>query len=261
MITGFGRTGDWFASSRVGLAPDLMTCAKGITSGYLPLGAVVAAPSVWEPFFAEGAGMWRHGYTYSGHAAAAAAAMANLDIMEREDLLARAIDLEAILVGGARAARQARASSSEVRSGVGVLAAVQFERAAIDADATLLATGRPRVARSGDHVQDARQRRDPGLAPVGPHRRRGRRAGERDRDRPGRPGVADDADRDPDRGQEPRVPGGGDARRRRRPGRAPATTSSSRRARASARRSPTISTSPPGRRSCPTPTPSSPPPT
>ena len=79
VITGFGRTGEWFASTRWGLDPDLVTCAKGITSGYLPLGAVLVAPSVWGPFFAEGAGMFRHGYTYSGHAAVAAAALANLD--------------------------------------------------------------------------------------------------------------------------------------------------------------------------------------
>jgi adenosylmethionine-8-amino-7-oxononanoate aminotransferase len=140
VITGFGRTGEWFASGRVGLSPDIMTCAKGITSGYLPLGAVVAAPSVWEPFFAEGAGMWRHGYTYSGHAAAAAAAMANLDIMEREGLLARAIDLEAILTE-ALSPLAKHDLVSEVRSGVGVLAAVQFDRGAIDADVSLL----PRV--------------------------------------------------------------------------------------------------------------------
>ena len=137
VITGFGRTGEWFASGRWDLAPDLMTCAKGITSGYLPLGAVIAAPSVWEPFFAEGAGMWRHGYTYSGHAAAAAAASANLDIMEREGLLARAVDLEPMLAE-ALAPLANHDVVSEVRSGVGVLAAVQFDPAAIDADPGLL---------------------------------------------------------------------------------------------------------------------------
>ena len=89
VITGFGRTGEWFASTRWGLDPDLVTCAKGITSGYLPLGAVLVAPSVWGPFFAEGAGMFRHGYTYSGHAAVAAAALANLDLMVSDDILAR----------------------------------------------------------------------------------------------------------------------------------------------------------------------------
>ena len=84
VITGFGRVGDWFASSRWDLEPDIVTCAKGITSGYLPMGAVIAAPWVAEPFWQPGAGLWRHGYTYSGHATAAAAALANLDVMERE---------------------------------------------------------------------------------------------------------------------------------------------------------------------------------
>ena len=70
VICGFGRVGDWFASTRYGLEPDLTLVAKGITSGYVPLGAVLAAPSVWEPFWSR-AGVWRHGYTYSGHAVAA----------------------------------------------------------------------------------------------------------------------------------------------------------------------------------------------
>ena len=94
VITGFGRCGAWFASGRWELEPDIITCAKGITSGYLPMGAVIAAPWIAEPFWAEGAGVWRHGYTYSGHAAASAAALANLDIMEREGLCERARELE-----------------------------------------------------------------------------------------------------------------------------------------------------------------------
>lgn len=98
VITGFGRTGDWFASTRFGLEPDIVTCAKGITSGYLPMGAVLAAPHVAQPFWSEGAGMWRHGYTYSGHASVAAAALANLDIMEREGLCERAFKLEVPLL-------------------------------------------------------------------------------------------------------------------------------------------------------------------
>ena len=64
VITGFGRCGDWFASAGSELEPDIVTCAKGITSGYLPMGAAIAAPWVAEPFWAEGAGLWRHGYTY-----------------------------------------------------------------------------------------------------------------------------------------------------------------------------------------------------
>jgi adenosylmethionine-8-amino-7-oxononanoate aminotransferase len=148
VITGFGRTGEWFASGRYDLAPDLMTCAKGITSGYVPMGAVIAAPNVWEPFFAEGAGMFRHGYTYSGHAAAAAAALANLDIMEREGLLARAVDLEAMLTE-ALGPLAGHELVSEVRSGTGVLAAVQFDPAATEADPSLLARAVPALRKHG----------------------------------------------------------------------------------------------------------------
>jgi adenosylmethionine-8-amino-7-oxononanoate aminotransferase len=100
VISGFGRVGDWFASSRWDLEPDILTCAKGITSGYLPMGAVIAAPWVAEPFWRPGAGPWRHGYTYSGHATAAASALANLDVMEREELPKRALELERELVPG-----------------------------------------------------------------------------------------------------------------------------------------------------------------
>ena len=126
VITGFGRCGDWFASTRWSLEPDILTCAKGITSGYLPMGAVVAAPGIAEPFWAEGAGMWRHGYTYSGHAAVAAAALANLDIIERENLCGRALALETQLAE-ALSSLATHELVSEVRAGVGVLAAVQLE--------------------------------------------------------------------------------------------------------------------------------------
>ena len=137
VITGFGRVGEWFASTRWHLDPDLVTCAKGITSGYLPLGAVLVAPRVWEPFYAPGAGMWRHGYTYSGHAAVAAAALANLDIIEGENVLARAVELEATLAEGLRPLAD-HELVSEVRSGTGVLAAVQLDPARLSADAGLL---------------------------------------------------------------------------------------------------------------------------
>jgi len=77
VVTGFGRIGgdSWFASTRFDLQPDMMTTAKGLTSGYVPMGAVFIAPRVAEPFYAGGV-WWRHGYTYGGHAGAAAAAMA-----------------------------------------------------------------------------------------------------------------------------------------------------------------------------------------
>jgi putrescine---pyruvate transaminase len=136
VITGFGRTGAWFASGRWALEPDLITCAKGITSGYLPLGAVVASPHVAEPFWRRGAGMWRHGYTYSGHASVAAAATANLDIIEREGLLQRGKELEGEL---ARALEPLADHElvSDVRAGTGVLAAVQIDPNALASDAGL----------------------------------------------------------------------------------------------------------------------------
>jgi adenosylmethionine-8-amino-7-oxononanoate aminotransferase len=136
VITGFGRTGDWFASSRFALGPDIVTCAKGITSGYLPMGAVIAAPWVAEPFWREGSGMWRHGYTYSGHATAAASALANLDIMERESLPKRALELEGDLAD-ALAPLVDHPLVGEVRSGTGVLAAVQFAADALEVEPTL----------------------------------------------------------------------------------------------------------------------------
>ena len=133
VITGFGRCGDWFASCRYDLEPDILTCAKGITSGYLPLGAVVAAPWVAEPFWAPDAGVWRHGYTYSGHATVAAAALANLAIMEREDLRGRALELEGELAD-AMAPLADHALVAEVRAGTGVLAAVQLHARAVGED-------------------------------------------------------------------------------------------------------------------------------
>jgi putrescine---pyruvate transaminase len=125
VVTGFGRIGgSWFASSRFGLEPDLMTTAKGLTSGYLPMGAVFAAPRVAEPFF--GGGVWfRHGYTYGGHAGAAAAALANLDILEREQLLDASKNLESLLHEHFSPLVEHR-RVSEVRSGLGAVAAVQL---------------------------------------------------------------------------------------------------------------------------------------
>ncbi|WP_280245041.1 aspartate aminotransferase family protein [Nocardia abscessus] len=125
VVTGFGRIGGaWFASSRFALEPDLMTTAKGLTSGYLPMGAVFAAPQVAEPFFAGGV-WWRHGYTYGGHAGAAAAALANLDIVEREGLLDAALRLESSL-HDQLSVLAAHPRVAEVRSGLGAVAAIQL---------------------------------------------------------------------------------------------------------------------------------------
>jgi adenosylmethionine-8-amino-7-oxononanoate aminotransferase len=142
VITGFGRTGEWFASHRFGLDPDLLTFAKGVTSGYVPLGGVLAAPHVAEPFWRPGAGVWwRHGYTYSGHTTACAAALVNLGIIEREGLDTRARELEGSLAT-ALAPLADHPLVSEVRTGAGLLAAVQIDPARIEEDASLP----PRVA-------------------------------------------------------------------------------------------------------------------
>jgi putrescine---pyruvate transaminase len=98
VITGFGRLGEWFGSERFRLQPDLVTVAKGLTSGYLPLGAVIASGRVAEPFWRPGTTeIFRHGYTYSGHAAACAVALANLDLIEAERLIERVRELEPAL--------------------------------------------------------------------------------------------------------------------------------------------------------------------
>ncbi len=137
VITGYGRIGGfWFGASRFGLQPDIVTGAKGVTSGYAPLGTVLVAPRVAEPFWRAGTGMWRHGYTYSGHATACAVALVNLDVVERENLLAESARLERTL-HDRLAALAGHELVSEVRSGVGSLAAVQVDPVAIAADAAL----------------------------------------------------------------------------------------------------------------------------
>ncbi|CAN5878943.1 aspartate aminotransferase family protein [soil metagenome] len=124
VITGFGRLGHTFAAERFGLSPDLILFAKGVTSGYLPLGGMVAGPRVMEPFWSEpGRATWRHGYTYSGHAAVAAAALANLDVLDADGLFAAGDRLEGEIAGtfGALADLD---QVEEVRAGTGALAAV-----------------------------------------------------------------------------------------------------------------------------------------
>ena len=90
VITGFGRLGSWFASHHFGVQPDMMTFAKAVTSGYLPLGGVVVGPRVREWLEADETTVLMHGGTYSGHPSCCAAALANLAIMKREQLPERA---------------------------------------------------------------------------------------------------------------------------------------------------------------------------
>jgi len=96
VICGFGRTGDAFAATRFGVTPDLMTLAKGLTSGTVPMGAVMASSDIYDTFMTgpDGAIEFFHGYTYSGHPLAAAAGIATMDVYQEEGLFERARQLE-----------------------------------------------------------------------------------------------------------------------------------------------------------------------
>ncbi|WP_018155592.1 aspartate aminotransferase family protein [Demetria terragena] len=88
VICAFGRIGSMFACDDFGYVPDIITCAKGMSSGYAPIGAMIASDRLFEPF-RKGTNSYAHGYTFAGHPVSAAVAMANLDIFEREGLNAR----------------------------------------------------------------------------------------------------------------------------------------------------------------------------
>jgi adenosylmethionine-8-amino-7-oxononanoate aminotransferase len=126
VITGFGRIGDWFAANRFGLDPDLITFAKGVTCGYAPLGGVIASPRIADPFFTTPGLVFRHGYTYSGHAVACAAGLAVMSIIEREGLIQRARELEDELYD-ALLPLESLPVVAGVRRGVGALAAIQLQ--------------------------------------------------------------------------------------------------------------------------------------
>ncbi len=91
VICGFGRLGKWFGSQLMGCKPDLMTFAKGVTSGYVPLGGVVVGKRVSKVLIEQG-GEFNHGYTYSGHPTACAVALANIEIIEREGLVDKVLN-------------------------------------------------------------------------------------------------------------------------------------------------------------------------
>ncbi|HEX5618542.1 MAG TPA: aspartate aminotransferase family protein [Solirubrobacteraceae bacterium] len=127
VICGFGRLGTWFGIERwEDVKPDLITFAKGVTSGYLPLGGVVVSGEVAAPFFeAPGGPMLRHGATYAGHPTVCAAALEVMDIYERENLLVRGRELEQPLLD-ALAPLADHPAVESVRGGCGLLAAVQL---------------------------------------------------------------------------------------------------------------------------------------
>ncbi|MEM9350704.1 MAG: aminotransferase class III-fold pyridoxal phosphate-dependent enzyme [Pseudomonadota bacterium] len=100
VVTGFGRIGYMFASEdRYGVQPDILCCAKGLSSGYQPIGAMLFSEAIWETLSAEPR-WYTSGYTYSGHPVACAAALKNIEIIEREDLCARALEIGAVFQEG-----------------------------------------------------------------------------------------------------------------------------------------------------------------
>jgi putrescine---pyruvate transaminase len=126
VINGFGRLGTWFGIERWEIEPDMIVFAKGVTSGYLPLGGVVISEQVAEPFWAEPGGpVFRHGPTYSGHATCCAAALANIELLERDGLLTRGRENEQALLD-ALTPFASSAAVAEVRGGIGLLAAVEL---------------------------------------------------------------------------------------------------------------------------------------
>jgi adenosylmethionine-8-amino-7-oxononanoate aminotransferase len=141
VICAFGRLGTWWGVERwPDVTPAMITFAKGVTSGYLPLGGVVVNEEIAAPYFeAPGGPMFRHGATYAGHPTVCAAALATLDIYEREDLIRRGQDLEGPLYDALKPLADHEAAS-EVRGGVGFLAAVGVKDPA--AVATLTAGAR-----------------------------------------------------------------------------------------------------------------------
>jgi adenosylmethionine-8-amino-7-oxononanoate aminotransferase len=90
VITGFGRLGEWFGADFVGVTPDIMSFAKGITSGYFPVGGSISTQKIADAFAGGPDKVWSHMYTYSAHPGGAAAAFANLEILERENLVENA---------------------------------------------------------------------------------------------------------------------------------------------------------------------------
>ena len=124
VITGFGRTGQWFASQTMDLQPDMMAMAKGLTSGYVPMSAVMVGDRVANRFIADG-GEFYHGFTYSGHPVAAAVALANLELIEREGLIEKVREDTAPYLAQALTPLAEHRIVGEVRT-FGMLAAIEL---------------------------------------------------------------------------------------------------------------------------------------
>jgi adenosylmethionine-8-amino-7-oxononanoate aminotransferase len=127
IITGFGRTGRWFGMSHWNVWPDILTFAKGVTSGYLPLGGMMVTSAIKDAMDAvPPQDRWMHAYTYSGHPTCCAVALKNIEILEREKLAERAAEMGERLKRGLDAAFAEFPYTGDIRGGKGLLAAVEF---------------------------------------------------------------------------------------------------------------------------------------
>lgn len=127
VICGFGRVGAWFGSTALDVVPDLMTCAKGITSGYAPLGAVLASKQIGDAFLGDEGDKFLHGITFGGHPASCAAALANIAIIEREELCARSVTMGDYMIRELRAAVGDHPNVGDIR-GKGLFIALELVR-------------------------------------------------------------------------------------------------------------------------------------
>ena len=141
VICGFGRLGSWYGIERWGVEPDMITFAKGVTSGYLPLGGVVTSSRVAEPFWTGDGALFRHGATYSAHPTCCAAGIANIDILEREGLIARGAELEGALDAVLRPLAD-HPLVTEVRAGIGLMGAIEIDPPALAATVAVAARER-----------------------------------------------------------------------------------------------------------------------
>ena len=165
VICGFGRLGHWFGSNRFGIRPDLMTIAKGLTSGYVPMSGSLIADRIWQVIVdhSREIGPFGHGYTYTAHPVAAAAAMANLDIIEGEGLVDNAREVGAHFQRRMRQAFADHPLVGHVR-GEGLIMGIELvaDKASKRAFDPKQKVARPRRAvlpcRRADHAQPAERR-------------------------------------------------------------------------------------------------------
>jgi adenosylmethionine-8-amino-7-oxononanoate aminotransferase len=165
VITGFCRTGRWFALEHWGVRPDILSFAKGVSSGYLPLGGIMVSQGIKEAMDeVKPEDRWMHAYTYSGHPTCCAVGLKNLDIMERERLWERAAAMGTRLYRGLSEALGAHPHVGDIRGGKGLLAAIELvqdrpTKAAFPPDRTMGARVLQEMAKRGvitrnrlDHV-------------------------------------------------------------------------------------------------------------